>query len=92
MKIGVTIGYSGSTFAIDADEIREIESMGYDSIWTSEAYGTDAITPAAWILAQTSKITVGTAIIQMGARTPTAAAMAAMTPTSSSPGAPSAES
>ena len=60
-------------------ELREIESLGYDSIWTSEAYGSDALTPAAWVLALTSRITVGTAIIQMGARTPTAAAMAAMT-------------
>ncbi len=79
MKIGVTIGYAGSTFAIPSGELREIESLGYDSIWTSEAYGSDALTPAAWVLALTSRITVGTAIIQMGARTPTAAAMAAMT-------------
>ena len=79
MKIGVTFGYSGAKFSIDTEIIREVESLGYDSIWTSEAYGTDAITPAAWMLALTSRITVGTAIIQMPARTPTAAAMAAMT-------------
>ena len=75
----MTIGYSGSSFAVPPGELREIESLGYDSVWTSEAYGSDALTPAAWALAHTSRITVGTAIIQMGARTPTAAAMAAMT-------------
>ncbi len=79
MKIGATFGYSGSRFSIDPAVVAEVESLGYDSIWTSEAYGSDAITPAAWLLALTSRITVGTAIIQMGARTPTAAAMAAMT-------------
>ena len=79
MKIGVTIGYSGSSFSLPPEELKEIESLGYDSVWTSEAYGSDALTPAAWALAHTERITVGTAIIQMGARTPTAAAMAAMT-------------
>ena len=79
MKIGVTFGYSGSRFSIDSAAVGEVERLGYDSIWTSEAYGSDAITPASWMLALTSRITVGTAIIQMGARTPTAAAMAAMT-------------
>jgi len=79
MKLGVTFGYSGARFSIDDGLVREVESLGYDSIWTSEAYGADALTPAAWMLALTSRITVGTAIIQMSARTPTAAAMAAMT-------------
>ncbi len=79
MKLGVAIGYSGAKFAIDTQWIQEIESLGYDSIWTSEAYGSDAVSPAAWILALTSKITVGTAIMQMPARTPTMAAMTAMT-------------
>lgn len=79
MKLGVAIGYSGAKFTIDTQRIQEIESLGYDSIWTSEAYGSDAVSPAAWILALTSKITVGTAIMQMPARTPTMAAMTAMT-------------
>jgi F420-dependent oxidoreductase-like protein len=48
-------------------------------VWTSEAYGSDAVTPAAWILANTSRIRVGTAIMQMPARTPAMAAMTAMT-------------
>jgi F420-dependent oxidoreductase-like protein len=54
------------------------ESLGFDSVWTAEAYGSDAVTPATWILAQTEKIRVGTAIMQMPARTPAMAAMTAM--------------
>jgi F420-dependent oxidoreductase-like protein len=79
MKLGIAIGYSGSTFSVDMDLVGEAERLGYESIWTSEAYGSDAISPAAWILARTSTIKVGTAIIQMPARTPTMAAMTAMT-------------
>jgi F420-dependent oxidoreductase-like protein len=79
MKLGIVVGYSGATFSVDMDLIAEAEGLGYESVWTSEAYGSDAISPAAWILAQTSTIKVGTAIIQMPARTPTMAAMTAMT-------------
>ena len=58
---------------------QEAEKLGYDSVWTAEAYGSDAITPLAWIGAQTSKIRLGTGICQISARTPTAMAMAALT-------------
>ncbi len=78
MKLGMLFGYSGRKISVPIDAIRHAESLGYDSIWTSEAYGSDAITPAAWILAQTEKIKVGTAIMQMPARTPAMAAMTAM--------------
>jgi len=78
MKLGIIAGYSGRKLNIPMESIHQAESLGYDSIWTSEAYGSDAITPAAWILAQTKKIKVGTAIMQMPARTPTMAAMTAM--------------
>ena len=61
------------------DEILEAERLGFDSAWTAEAYGSDALTPAAWILARTSLINVGTAIMQAPARTPTSTAMSAMT-------------
>ena len=63
---------------IDIDAIKHAESLGYQSIWTAEAYGSDAVTPATWILAQTETIKVGTAIMQMPARTPAMAAMTAM--------------
>lgn len=79
MKIGLNIGYSGANFDVDIALIQEAERLGFESAWTSEAYGSDAVTPAAWVLAQTSKIRVGTAIMQMPARTPTMTAMTAMT-------------
>ncbi len=78
MKLGFLLGYSGKQVQIPMDLIRQAESMGYDSVWTAEAYGNDSITSAAWILAQTEKIRVGTAIMQMPARTPAMAAMTAM--------------
>ncbi len=79
MKLGVVVGYSQSEFKLPMDEILEAERLGYDSVWTSEAYGSDALTPAAWIMARTSRIKVGTAIMQVPARTPTSTAMSAMT-------------
>ncbi len=79
MKLGLVIGYSKSEFKLPMDAILEAERLGFDSVWTSEAYGSDALTPAAWILARTTRIRVGTAIMQAPARTPTSAAMSAMT-------------
>ncbi len=78
MKLGFLLGYSGKRVHIPIDLIRQGESMGFDSVWTAEAYGNDAVTAATWILAQTSKIKVGTAIMQMPARTPAMCAMTAM--------------
>ncbi|MBM28469.1 MAG: LLM class F420-dependent oxidoreductase [Halieaceae bacterium] len=78
MKLGFLLGYSGKHIHIPIDLIQQAESMGYDSVWTAEAYGNDAVTSAAYVLAQTSKIRVGTAIMQMPARTPAMCAMTAM--------------
>lgn len=78
MRLGLISGYSGRKMSIPIDAIRHAENLGYESIWTAEAYGSDAVTPAAWILAQTTKMKVGTAIMQMPARTPAMAAMTAM--------------
>src|SRR5262249_31958731 len=64
---------------VDMDRVREAERLGYDAVWCGEAYGTDAVTPIAWVLAQTKRIKAGTSIMQMPARTPTCAAMTAMT-------------
>ncbi len=79
MKLGILSGYSGKVVKLDMDGIKRAESMGYNSVWTAEAYGSDAVTPAAWILANTDKIKVGTAIMQMPARSPACTAMTAMT-------------
>lgn len=79
MKLGMNSGGFGPQIRIDIDAIKRGEELGYDSVWTAEAWGNDAITPLAWIAAQTSKIKLGTAIMQMPARTPAMCAMQAMT-------------
>jgi len=78
MKLGVFASVFGKQARIDLDQIRLAESLGYDSVWTAEAYGNDAVTAATWVLAQTERIKVGTAIMQMPARTPAMTAMTAM--------------
>ena len=73
MKLGLMLGYWGSTPPTHHIQMaQQAEALGYDSVWTAEAYGSDAITPLAWIGAQTSKIRLGTGICQISARTPTA--------------------
>ena len=79
MKLGLIAGYSAATMSVPMDTIKQAESLGYSSVWTAEAWGSDAVSPAAWILAQTEKINVGTAIMQMPGRTPAMTAMTAMT-------------
>ena len=80
MKLGLIMGTgTGAGIRIDMDLIHEAEDLGFDTVWTSEAWGSDAISTASWVLAQTTRIKVGTGIIQMSARTPAMAAMTAMT-------------
>jgi len=80
MKLGLQLGYwSASPPPNFIGLAQEAERLGYDSVWTAEAYGSDALTPLAWIGAQTSKIRLGTGVCQLSARAPTAMAMAAMT-------------
>jgi F420-dependent oxidoreductase-like protein len=78
MRLGLTAGYSGATLAVNVPLVQEAERLGFDSVWTAEAYGSDAITPLCWLGAQTTKIRLGTAIMQMPARTPAMTAMTAM--------------
>jgi len=79
MKLGLLAGYSQDKMGVPMEQILEAENLGFDSVWTAEAYGSDAVTPAAWILAKTTKIKAGTAIMQMPARAPAMTAMTAMT-------------
>jgi F420-dependent oxidoreductase-like protein len=79
MRLALSLGYSGATFSIDMPMILEAERLGYDSVWSAEAYGSDAVSPAAWIAARTERLRVGTSIMQIPARTPAMAAMTAMT-------------
>jgi F420-dependent oxidoreductase-like protein len=79
MRLGLNAGYSGGQMSMNLELILEAERLGFDSVWTAEAYGSDAITPLAWVGARTTKIRLGTAIMQMPARTPAMTAMTAMT-------------
>ncbi|NBE98371.1 LLM class F420-dependent oxidoreductase [Nonomuraea sp. KC401] len=79
MKLGLNLGY----WQRDADDATEsvlaAERLGYDSVWTAEAYGSDVFTPLAWYGARTSRIKLGTSIAQISARPPVTTAMTAMT-------------
>ncbi|ESU48540.1 LLM class F420-dependent oxidoreductase [Streptomyces filamentosus] len=80
MRLGLALGYWGR--GPDPGQlalVQEAERLGYDSVWTAEAWGSDAFTPLTWIAAHTSRIRLGTGIVQMAARTPTATAMHALT-------------
>ena len=79
MKLGLMLGYSGAQMHIDWDLVRAAEDSGFDSIWTAEAWGSDAISPLAWIGAKTSRIKLGTGIMQLPGRSPANTAMTAMT-------------
>ena len=79
MKLGLIVGYSGAKMMLDMELIKEAEALGFDSVWTAEAYGSDAVTPLAWIGAQTHNIKLGTAIMQLPGRSPANTAMTAMT-------------
>jgi F420-dependent oxidoreductase-like protein len=79
MHLGLVIGYSGRGMELPMAAIREADRLGYYAIWTAEAYGSDAVTPLAWIGAQTERIRLGSGIMQMPARTPAMTAMTAMT-------------
>jgi F420-dependent oxidoreductase-like protein len=79
MRLGLVTGYSGPRMQSTIDLILEAERLGFDSVWSGEAYGSDVITFLAYVGARTSKIKLGAGITQMHARTPAMAAMTAMT-------------
>jgi F420-dependent oxidoreductase-like protein len=78
MKLGLNLGYAGRKLSLPLELVGEAEKLGFDSCWVSEAWGSDAVSTSAWILAKTQRIRVGTAILQLPARTPTMTAMTAM--------------
>ena len=80
LRLGLNTGYwAGGPPARAVEAILEAERLGFDSVWCSEAYGSDALTPLAWWGSRTERVQLGTAIVQMSARQPAATAMAAMT-------------
>ncbi|WP_324650519.1 LLM class F420-dependent oxidoreductase [Georgenia sp. H159] len=79
MRVGLHLGYWSSGPPEGAAAAVELaDTAGLDSVWTAEAYGSDALTPLAWWGARTSRVRLGTGIAQLSARTPTATAMAAL--------------
>src|SRR3954453_17228520 len=81
MRLGLSVGYWGLGLTGDQqlELVRKAESLGYDSVWASEAYGSDAATVLGWLAGQTSTINLGSAIFQMPARSPAMTAMTAAT-------------
>ncbi|GAA3118416.1 LLM class F420-dependent oxidoreductase [Planomonospora alba] len=79
LRLGLNLGY----WQRDPDDatalVQAAERLGYESVWTAEAYGSDAFTPLAWYGARTTRIKLGTSVAQIAARTPAATAMTAMT-------------
>ena len=75
MRLGLNIGYAGASLADRLPLVLEAERLGFDSLWAAEAYGCDAVSCATWLAAHTSRLKVGTAIMQIPARTPASAAM-----------------
>jgi len=80
MKLGLALTETAFSAqpTIDLNRVRLAESLGYDSVWAAEAYGCDAVSSVTWLAAHTRRIKVGTAIMQIPARTPAAAAMTAI--------------
>lgn len=79
MKLGLAIGYSGAEMRLPVELVQHAESLGFDSVWTAEAYGSDATSPLAYLAAVTERIRLGTSIMQLAGRPPAMAAMQAAT-------------
>ncbi len=79
MRLGLHLGFLALPPPLHVRLAQEADSLGYHSLWTAEAWGTDSLTALTWLAAKTEKIRVGTAVMQMPSRTPANAAMAAAT-------------
>jgi F420-dependent oxidoreductase-like protein len=79
MKLGLMLGYWGANPDDATETVLAAEDCGFDSVWTAEAYGSDAFTPLTWYAARTTRIKLGTGLVQLSARTPAATAMTAAT-------------
>ncbi|HVA61113.1 MAG TPA: LLM class F420-dependent oxidoreductase [Mycobacteriales bacterium] len=79
LNLGLMLGYWGAQPDDATDAVLAAEDCGFGSVWTAEAYGSDAFTPLTWYAARTSRIRLGTGLVQISARTPAATAMTAAT-------------
>jgi F420-dependent oxidoreductase-like protein len=76
VKLGLLLGaWSGARLDVPVARVKLVEELGYDSVWSSEAYGADALSPLAYLAALTDRIKLATGVVQIGARTPAATAM-----------------
>src|SRR5260370_42168554 len=89
VKLGLQLGYWGASPPPDAlEKVIDAEKLGFDAVFTAEAWGSDAFTPLAWYGSHTSPVPLGTSILQPSARTPTPTAHPALTPAPPSGGPP----
>jgi F420-dependent oxidoreductase-like protein len=79
MRLGLAINYASGKIELPLEAVLEADRLGYYAVWTSEAYGSDAVSPLAWLGALTKNIHLGTAIMQIPGRTPANTAMTATT-------------
>jgi F420-dependent oxidoreductase-like protein len=79
VRLGLNLGYSGAQLGSASDLVHHAESLGFDAVWVSEAWGADAITPLAYLAATTDRIRLGTAVMQLAGRTPAMCAMQVQT-------------
>ena len=79
MKLGIQLPWALPRIRIPVETVRLAEALGYDSVWSAEAYGSDALTPLAYLAALTKRIRLGTSLMQLAARAPAATAMAVAT-------------
>jgi F420-dependent oxidoreductase-like protein len=79
LKLGLMLGYWGANPDDATESVLAAEACGFESVWTAEAYGSDAFTPLTWYAARTTRINLGTGLVQLSARTPAATAMTAAT-------------
>ncbi|HEX9235121.1 MAG TPA: LLM class flavin-dependent oxidoreductase, partial [Actinomycetota bacterium] len=79
LRLGLMLGYWAASPPDVVGLAQEAERLGFDSVWTAEAYGSDAFTPLAWVGAHTKRVKLGTGLVQISARTPAAVAMTAAT-------------
>ncbi len=79
VRLGLNLTYMGARPTLDMDSVQLAERLGYDVVWAAEAWGSDAVTVLTWVAARTRDIKVGSAILQIPARTPAMTAMTAVT-------------
>lgn len=79
LELGLMLGYWGAEPQDHAELVLQAERLGFRSVWTAEAYGSDAISPLAWAGSHTSRVQLGTGLVQLSARTPASTAMTAAT-------------